>query len=81
MGVVYEVESHDGRRLALKLFSGKDKNREFLKERFCTEIRLISRLSHPNLVRVYDAGTDETTGEPYYVMDLVVGRIVRRRRV
>ena len=73
MGIVYEVVSHDGRRFALKLFNGAKKNGGFLKERFCTEARLLSRLSHPNLVMVHDAGTDGTTGEPYFVMDLVLG--------
>ena len=73
MGVVYEVESSGGRRFALKLFSGVKKNEAFLKDRFCTEARLLSRLSHQNLVKVYDAGTDESSGEPYFVMDLVLG--------
>ena len=73
MGAVYEVERADGRRFALKLFNGVTKNGGFLKERFCTEARLLSRLSHPNLVNVHDAGTDEASGEPYFVMDLVLG--------
>lgn len=73
MGVVYEVENPCGRRFALKLFGEASKNGGFLKERFCTEARLLSRLSHPNLVKVYDAGTDDTSGEPYFVMDLILG--------
>ena len=74
MGTVYEVENPTGRRFALKLFGSARKNGGFLKERFCTEARLLSRLSHPNLVKVYDAGTDDASGEPYFVMDLVLGR-------
>ena len=73
MGIVYEVEDPNGRHLALKRFSNAKKNSEFLKGRFCTEARILSRLSHPNLVKVYDAGTDNASGEPYFVMDLVLG--------
>lgn len=73
MGVVYEVENSSGRRFALKLFNAAKKNGEFLKERFCAEARILSRLSHTNLIKVYDAGTDDASGEPYFVMDLVLG--------
>ena len=73
MGIVYEVEDPSGRHFALKRFSNARKNGEFLKGRFRTEARLLSRLSHPNLVKVYDAGTDNASGEPYFVMDLALG--------
>ena len=36
------------------------------------EAKLLARLSHPGLVPVYDAGTDET-GRPWVVMELVDG--------
>ncbi len=36
------------------------------------EARLLARLSHPGLVPVYDAGTDDS-GRPWVVMELVVG--------
>lgn len=36
------------------------------------EARLLARLSHPGLVPVYDAGTDDT-GRPWVVMELVDG--------
>jgi eukaryotic-like serine/threonine-protein kinase len=36
------------------------------------EARLLARLSHPGLVPVYDAGTDEV-GRPWVVMELVEG--------
>ena len=52
MGVVYEVEDPSGRHFALKLFSNARKNGGFLKERFRTEARLLSRLSHPSLIKV-----------------------------
>ena len=40
-------------------------------ERFVREGRLLSRLEHPNLVRVFDAG--EFDGSPYLVMEFVRG--------
>ena len=40
--------------------------------RFVSEARLLGRLSHPNLVRVLDAGVDDD--HPFLVLDLVEGR-------
>ena len=39
--------------------------------RFVREARLASRLSHPNVVRVYDAG--DSNGRPFIVMEYVAG--------
>jgi serine/threonine protein kinase len=57
------------RSVALKLVTssgGEDANR------VGDEARLLARLSHPGLVPVYDAGTDDT-GRPWVVMELVDG--------
>jgi serine/threonine protein kinase len=57
------------RQVALKLVTtsgGEDSNR------VGDEARLLARLSHPGLVPVYDAGTDDT-GRPWVVMELVDG--------
>jgi serine/threonine protein kinase len=57
------------RQVALKLVTssgGEDAGR------VGDEARLLARLSHPCLVPVYDAGTDET-GRPWVVMELVDG--------
>jgi len=66
------------RRVALKLVTasgGEDSGR------VGDEARLLARLSHPGLVPVYDAGTDDG-GRPYVVMELVEGEtladVVRR---
>ncbi|HJQ75407.1 MAG TPA: serine/threonine-protein kinase, partial [Gaiellaceae bacterium] len=42
-----------------------------LRKRFVREARLAARLSHPNVVSVYDAGEDD--GRPYLVMEHVEG--------
>src|SRR5918995_3141239 len=44
-------------------------------ERFRWEAQNAARLSHPNVVAVYDCGTAE--GEPYIVMELVDGTSLR----
>ena len=40
--------------------------------RFVSEGRLLAKLDHPRLVRVYDVDEDAETGCPYFVMDLVL---------
>lgn len=45
--------------------------REF-KERFFLESRVYARLSHPNIVNVFDCGIDEK--EPFLVMEFVEGK-------
>ena len=72
MAEVYEVE-RPGVRRAMKVFANDGKQAELLKSRFLAEGRLLARLDHPRLVKVYDCGVDEATGRPYLAMDLVVG--------
>ena len=45
---------------------------EFL-ERFRREARAAARLSHPNIVPIYDVGEDAETHTPFIVMELVEG--------
>lgn len=72
MGTVYEAEDVAGTRVALKLFTGGAKNREFLEQRFHAEAKLLSALDHPRLVKVRDMGVDEVSGNPWFAMDLVL---------
>lgn len=71
MSDVFEVESPDGRRLALKVFR-QEKEGRFLKERFIAEAKILQTLYHPHIVRVHEYGIDESSGCPWYAMDLVV---------
>ena len=50
---------------------------EYVK-RFVREAKLASRLRHPNLVAVHDAGYDEENGVYYIVMDYVHGSTLRQ---
>ena len=73
MAEVYEVEdSALGARYALKLFTYARSEPEMARARFFAEGRLLAKLDHPRLVRVYDLGEDAGTGRPYFVMDLVL---------
>ena len=70
---VYEVEDISlGARYALKLFTYARGEVESVKARFFAEGRLLAKLDHPRLVRVYDIGEDAGTGRPYFVMDIVL---------
>ena len=72
MSEVYEAENPRlGSRHALKLFTYEKDDPE-VKERFTVEGKLLARLNHPRIVKVTDFGTDEASGKPYFVMDLVL---------
>src|SRR5881398_1251638 len=58
------------RPVAVKLFRG-DAAQQL--QRHEAEMRTLASLDHPSLVGVYDAGSDDDTGVPYLVMQLVEG--------
>ena len=73
MAEVYEVEDVAlGAHYALKLFTYSRGETAAVKTRFFAEGRLLAKLDHPRLVRVYDIGEDVGTGRPYFVMDIVL---------
>jgi serine/threonine protein kinase len=49
--------------------------------RMQTEVRLLASLSHPNLVTVFDASTEDSAngGRPFIVMELIGGPSLRER--
>lgn len=72
-GVVYIAEQREPvlRRLALKLIKpGMDTSQVIA--RFEAERQALAIMEHPNIARVFDAGTDDY-GRPYFVMELVAG--------
>jgi tetratricopeptide (TPR) repeat protein len=74
MGVVYEAEQIEPvrRRVAVKLLRlGMDGSGSFT-ARFEAERQALAVMDHPNIARVFDAGTTED-GRPYYVMERVAG--------
>ncbi|WP_328421573.1 protein kinase [Micromonospora sp. NBC_00389] len=62
------------RPVAIKVLAGAGLTEPMALERFDREARSAARLAHPNVVGVYDFGTDD--GDPYLVMELVEGRSV-----
>ena len=76
MGRVYEgVQEPLGRSVAIKTLDMADPRGEF-KERFFTEAKVCSRLTHPNTVRIYDYGSTDD-GVYYYAMELLDGTTLR----
>jgi serine/threonine protein kinase len=60
------------RPVAVKMLAGNLAGEADFRARFLREARLAARLSHPNIVSVYDAGED-ADGLPYIVMEYVEG--------
>lgn len=82
MGVVYLAERADGQfeqRVALKLVRDGG---EPVVERLLNERRILARLVHPNVARLYDGGFYDPRGDgkgrPYFVMEFVEGRPLDR---
>ena len=74
MAEVYEVEDVNlGARYALKLFTYARSEEASARARFFAEGRLLAKLDHPRLVRVFDLGEAPSSGHPYFVMNLVLG--------
>lgn len=72
MGAVYEVEHVKlGVHYALKTFTLADGHADLFRKRFLAEGKVLARLNHPNIARVFDLDYDEATGEAFFVMDLV----------
>lgn len=84
MGAVYRaLDERLGRRVAVKVITlmGHDADAvERLRARFHREARAAAALPHhPNVVPVYDYGTDEALGLDYIVMELLRGEDLASR--
>src|SRR5690606_11811045 len=72
-----------GREVAIKILDPELARDTAFRTRFRLEAQAASRMSHPSIVRVFDAGdpaTDSASGagsEPYIVMELVHGTLLK----
>ena len=72
MGVVYEArDPHIDRVVAVKVLRQDRMSTEAFVKRFFKEAKVIGRLSHPNIVAIYDAGEEE--GNVYIAMEFLTG--------
>lgn len=74
MGAVYLAERDDGKftqRTAIKLLK-RELNTADIRRRFAHERQILSKLEHPNIARLLDAGTTDD-GLPFLVMEYVEG--------
>jgi serine/threonine protein kinase len=72
MGVVYQAEHITlGSRVAIKLLPGDASDNPKLRERFLREASASARMNHPNIVRVFDYGSED--GLHYFAMSLIEG--------
>jgi non-specific serine/threonine protein kinase/serine/threonine-protein kinase len=73
MGVVYEAEQLEPvrRKVAVKVIkAGMDT--KTVVARFESERQALAMMDHPNIARIYDAGTTEQ-GRPYFAMEYISG--------
>lgn len=77
-GTVFMAEQVEPvvRRVALKIIKAGMDTRQVI-ARFEAERQALAMMDHPNIARVFDAGTTEN-GRPYFVMELVRGETVTR---
>jgi serine/threonine protein kinase/Tol biopolymer transport system component len=73
MGVVYKAhDTHLDRPVAIKVLPPERVENPERKRRFVQEAKAASALNHPNIVHIYDIGTD--SGVDFIAMEYVEGR-------
>ena len=78
MGSIYEaIEDGLGRRVALKVISKRLAADARYLERFRREARAAAKLSHPNVVQVFEVG--EEGGYHFFAMEFIEGESLRAR--
>ncbi|MBI2927870.1 MAG: serine/threonine protein kinase [Verrucomicrobia bacterium] len=76
MGAVYRAwQKSLHREVALKILPSDLLQDEDFLDRFQREARLMARLDHPNVARVFDAGITDA-GSPYLVMEIIDGAAI-----
>jgi len=72
-GYVYSADDVEGhRRVAVKVLAAELEDEPESRERFYREASIMMRISHPNVVSVFEIGHDH--GRPFIAMELLPGR-------
>jgi eukaryotic-like serine/threonine-protein kinase len=84
MGVVYQArDPHIGRLIAVKVMRRDRMENETFVKRFMKEAKVIGRLSHPQVVTIFDVGEEQ--GEIYIAMEFLEGTplsdVIKERRL
>ncbi len=75
MGYIYKATQKPvGRPVALKVLKDAYMQDELICNRFLREAEVIARMSHRNIVMLFDSGLDEHTGVLYMAMEYLNGR-------
>ena len=71
-GTIYEILNEDNKIYALKELTNID---IVSKERFEREVKILSELDHPNIVKIFywNVGGDAPKFAPYYIMEYLGG--------
>jgi serine/threonine-protein kinase len=85
MAEVYEgYDTRLGRTVAIKLLKSDLANDPSFEAKFRGEAQASAKMAHPGIVRIYDAGEEETVDSngnlvktPFIVMELVKGKLLR----
>lgn len=77
-GTVYEIEGDDNKKYALKELINLNATN---KERFEREIKILSQLNHPNVVKIFqwNIGGEPPNFSPYYIMEYLSGGSLRQQ--
>ncbi len=77
MGYIYKaVQKPVGRAVALKVLKDDFMHDSVIRDRFLREAEAIARMSHRNIVMLFDSGLDERTGVLYMAMEFLNGKPV-----
>jgi len=75
MGYIYKaIQKPVGRAVALKVLKDNFMHDSVIRDRFLREAEAIARMSHRNIVMLFDSGLDEGTGVLYMAMEYLNGR-------
>src|SRR5688572_21986268 len=78
IGAIYLARDHQlmDRLVVIKVLLDRSFQDEWAKRKFYQEIEALSRIDHPGIVGVNDAG-EMPDGKPYFVMQYVEGNTLR----